>query len=667
MSFTSGTATTLQELFDAMETHLVTTVGWALAETIGAADKVFTSDGIGGGKKLTFRVTGGRGSVVEDPSRPENWAEHIIVRGYHKWNVGAPGTGVNEFGQWGPHILIGGTNGNDSAMYRTKLHPNETFNIWQRTVLSNYGQYMNSGRRLRYNEAGNNGATVWNVVDDIHDSAWSPQIGSPVHDNSQVVARDKTNDTHYVYHMHNVGLGSNPWRRRNLQTNVTEEMADPTANVSLKPMIFDGDDTIYAFQNGSVNFYKYTISTDTWSTLTNSPTTNDDYTDAQKKLIYVPNSVGGWLDGGAAATDVILIMLNNTGSLIYRYNINDDTWGATIASPFAMAAADKIAWDGKQFAYMHDGSGANNIWEVDLTIGAAIVGGSWSKQVAATNHPFSPSTTESMSVWANHPCRVPTLDNGVDPFEYFIFADLDTCTVAVKIPALFTGNTDHYYWMNFGAGDTLIRTEVMTTTDTASAGQFEQIEVDDTSAYNVGEKVISIDPATGAVVAMTIFTIDSATLFTVVDLPSSLPIGAIIGSDPDPKYVAGDSGMAIWSTDVDGFEGQGMAAGYMLRPLAESALFNLAAFSGGNGRGVQVPTPLQAFGRQRNGANTNEIRGLLKGILWMPSVAYPGPQDEEIIKIAGVDHKVFEEYARVGFRGPATGSDTLVKFVMPAG
>jgi hypothetical protein len=659
MAYDTGSATTLQILFDAIITHL-TSNGWVLEETIGAADKVVSSTGVGGDKALYYRITGGRGAVLADPARNENWAENIIVRGYQKWNVGAPGSGVNEFSHWGPQLFFSGTSANEPAIMNTGKHPNGLMSrtSYRSTTLA-WGQHNYDGRRNWHDEISNNSHDMWNWVEDVQTGTAAIGI---VQSGAQVVARDKRDDSYWLYH---VRTSSPYWRRRNLETNVTEELTSTPGNVALAPMVFDGDDTIYTAQIGSTNFWKYTISTDTWTALAACPTTNDSYSEHQfKGPLYIPQAIGNWKDTSVSDTDVILINLNNTGTVLYRYNVNDDTWGPTHpALPVTTASGDLLTWDGAQYAWFYDIT-PGSLYRVDLNTGAAIVGGDWVKQFTSTIHPSGAPALDGMMVWTQYPGRVPTIDNATDPNEYFIHSTKDRCVVVVKWPSLFTGGQPHYYWMYFGAFDTLVKDSVMTAASGASAGKFVTVTVDDTSAYSDGEAVLALNQSTGAITGFRIQTIDTGTTFTAEELFAPISSGDIIGADPDPKCVAGCTGMMIAGSDVGGFESEDGAAGYILQPSVSTDVLGLGGYTGGNAREVFVPWPLLAWWRNRNGEVTAEARGLLKDVHYLANLAYPGPQNEEVLKLDGVAYRAFVEFARE-LDGPANTKDQDLMIVIP--
>lgn len=90
---------------------------------------------------------------------------------------------------------------------------------------------------------------------------------------------------------------------------------------------FDGAGTIYSMLGNSINFYKYSLATDTWTQLPNL----DNVVSLGGTLVYSPNGtgctdVGGCLyatRGGAAA--------NNTH--FWRFKINANTWEYLLGTP----------------------------------------------------------------------------------------------------------------------------------------------------------------------------------------------------------------------------------------------------------------------------------------------------------------------------------------------
>ena len=101
-----------------------------------------------------------------------------------------------------------------------------------------------------------------------------------------------------------------------------------------------GDNTLYTFRGGNTNtFYKYVIGTDTWTTLTNAPTT-----------VYGGGAV---IEGPSGY--LYAIPGNNT-TTFWRYTIGTNSWTTLAAAPLAFNYGASLIYDGDNYLYVLRGN-----------------------------------------------------------------------------------------------------------------------------------------------------------------------------------------------------------------------------------------------------------------------------------------------------------------------
>lgn len=155
-------------------------------------------------------------------------------------------------------------------------------------------------------------------------------------------------------------------------------------------LVYDGTDTMYLLRgNGGTILYKYTISTDTWTTESSS----------------IPGTIGN--NYGASinydGSDNLYLIRGNSLSSFYKYNISSQTWSTLSSAPGRVySGAGSIYFEGKIYAtfanltqkfYVYDV--ASDAWDVgpnalsEIGIGGALVKGAGNTAYAlAGNYDF---------------------------------------------------------------------------------------------------------------------------------------------------------------------------------------------------------------------------------------------------------------------------------------
>lgn len=115
-------------------------------------------------------------------------------------------------------------------------------------------------------------------------------------------------------------------------------------------LTYDGDDTIYAVQAGAhTGFASYSISTDSWTRLTNTPV-----------LPYDGSQIA--YDSGTTA---VYFTSGWTNPFFYKYSLSDQTWSVLPESPAPMAGGSSIR-NVNGTLYVLRGANTNAFWKYDI-------------------------------------------------------------------------------------------------------------------------------------------------------------------------------------------------------------------------------------------------------------------------------------------------------------
>lgn len=130
-------------------------------------------------------------------------------------------------------------------------------------------------------------------------------------------------------------------------------------------MAWDGNNTIYVLRSiNTQTFFKYTISTKTWTALANTGA-NAQY---GSSIVYVPDGVttGCTDDGGC-----IFATMGGAGTGFRRYDVNANAWSGLTAVTGTVGYGAGLVWNGADFIFATRGAGntdfyryniASNIW-----------------------------------------------------------------------------------------------------------------------------------------------------------------------------------------------------------------------------------------------------------------------------------------------------------------
>lgn len=327
-------------------------------------------------------------------------------------------------------------------------------------------------------------------------------------------------------------------------------------------LLWDGADTLYIIPAASATaFYKYSVSNNTFTQLTNLPvgrvagalTWQQGSTQAAQ--MYVPASVSGF------SSDVIYMLLDSSTTL-YCYNVNSNAFNVAgtpnITIPFTFASNVFLTKDARGYSYVRVGSNTflyrMHHGNSQVTFGAPV-------SVFESNTSFGVCPM----IW-DHPVGSVRV-NPVLSTTYYFFGGIDGITVATN-----QGNLGRYYWSYFGRSSSRRRTNIMTQTIASSTGSSVTVTVDTTAAYAAGDNIYFFDPSNMNQEQQKIASVQDGTHLVMQSMTNPYSAGALIGVDPFQTMITGDSGQASTPADPGGYKHDLQGSTYFVYPTGWAPL-----------------------------------------------------------------------------------------------
>lgn len=650
MAMSTGTVTTLDDLYDAFITFCLAN-GWTLNETVTTRDKVLRSTGTNGKRSMNYRHTASSeaGYPYKFAAAVEKGFPHFITRGYQNWTTGV---GLNEYGTHGPWLVTGENAISGGGMQVTYVGEAgvDTFPMTANTTTLKARQYTSPtyANRVLLNlwdgvrhmiDIARSGAAYPAFVDMWANEAVTITATAAPGTNSTApcVVWELSTNKPIIYVLAHTATLANQFVKIDTETGAVISLASPLWTASVPTggaLTWDGADTIYALHgNATTEFAKYTISTNTWTTLAVAPVAratafaNPTGSGTPLNFVYVPNSVTG------IGQDVIYAALAASGTVIYRYDVTSDAWRSTsgtgaLTCPFTITNLTSLVWDNKKYFFIFAPNVATNAYyRSDLSV---------APNTFTALGVLNSATAGAYGLMYQETAVGKTRGSTTLPTKYWFIGDADGVSVITRIGT-------SYFWTYFGLFTSKYRTTVMKTTGAVSPGNKVTINVETSVNYSGGERVIIYDPATASNESTLVASVPNGTSVVVNSLTNSYGIGSLLGVDPAQQIITGGSGYGVTAFDSRGYRSSPQTPTYAVSPDKENT-FASGLFPGGlsNSRDYLQPDLMRIHSPYA--INTFEDLGYLGRVFAIPAGNYPTPQPESTITFAGQNYLVISPY-----------------------
>lgn len=660
MNYSTGEVNSLNQFYDVLASFM-TGSGWTLYDNIpitGSRDRVFFSSGSTGKQNMYYRLSSNEfNNMFKDPADAHVVYPYVFIRGYHSWNPSTH-TGSGEYGVMGPLAFSGQEYNNTADWWMFTFQRGDGSVLGSALSGSKYlmaggisssfqiplsGPNSFDGRRKIWNSG--IAATPITLVDlptsEFTGLAYTSTPGETGH----VVVCSTASNSDTVYSL-TTRAGAFAGAGQLLAFDVagqayfnTSTIPAGTVTLDGRNMVWDGGDYIYVMRtNTTTGFYRYSISQNSWTTLTVTPATVQLRTPSSAQtstaMVYVPNSVTG------IGQDVIYA-LPDAGTTIWRYDVTSNAWrsaGSTgeLTSPITIHLAVALVWDRVKYLYVIDTYTNKVIYRSDLTTAP----GTFS-MVGSTDTVLRRVGSIHLMNYLTSKVRSSNSRSG----KYFLHGDVDSVRVVYRVGTSFRNG--EYYWGYLGKYDTSYATSIATVTTASSPGPNSLISVDDTTNFYSGQIVMLANWSGSSHFEKVQIRSVSAPYSLYCSVTSSFPVGTKVGMDPAQCIVTGDHGIGIAPIDSAGYHTDLEPAWYYVNPEYKNALGDIGNPSS---RGEFLPARFAIYnneswadtsGPRTRRYNKLERLGYLKNVYVLTMNDYPSPRNEDFISVDGSTYICF--------------------------
>lgn len=634
MAFQTGTVGGAQALLDALVTFATGSCGWTVHDAVASNDKVLTAVGTDSKIKMFYRISthdSAGNFFVNAPSKPDRAIPGVVVNGYHAWNAGTH-VGTNEFGRVGPFAWSAQAGTGTPRFHRysrtSPFNAADSASSWWSNWLDVSGTDIPftgvfDGARLFW-AGGQNNTFNYADLSTMDNNTVTIPSGTGLGYSLPCWVYNATTDTDEVYFLNQVASGVTQFQKINTRTKVVTGLTNPaftTPNAGW--LVWDGGDFIYGNPGaGQTTFKRYSISGNTWTSLTATPVARatsfsvlGNSWASTGNAVYLPAAVTG------LATDTIMLPLAVSSTLTYMYQVTGDTWTGTQTNPFSWIAATSavsqgLYFDGKDELISHNNVASGFIYgtKTNVSFGTYTQLGQQS----------TGSTTCGMII--NHyACKIRSGPQGSS--TYWFSGDADGIMVAIKY-------NSRYYWMYFGRYLSFNGQTIAQLTSGASSGSNVTINVDASAGIDAGTRMMITDPATGLHEVISVDSIPNGTSIKAT-LQNSYTTGSKVGIDPAPFGCMSSGG---WMTSALGPEGHftadQMTQFYFQTPVSDTTVTNR---NDPNPRGIYHLIPFRLYQPTAAMRNNEDIAAIPRLYI----VSSTGLAAEDVVMFEGKQYKTF--------------------------
>lgn len=431
---------------------------------------------------------------------------------------------------------------------------------------------------------------------------------------SFIVIHDQNLDRDYLYNMTDATTGG--WYRVPLSpfaTGSVEVLADPPWGTGIlnKMIYYPKTNSIFVGVLNTTTWSQYHITENSWSQMAPMPVANGALTSKanQDMISVVDGRMGNWVTSTSSPTDVIFACLNTSTRVLYRYDIASDEWRTSgITLPYSLSVTTTACGFAIHDNWIFQPETPLKLSRYNLLSGSS---GSWKSSnnvVAVDNSYGSQVSITSLKVYPAK-LRVPPGQT----INYWISADKDAVRVVTQQTV---SGRSHWYWMSFGAFDSLVSQDQTIVTADIVSGNVKTIPLADAAVITKGQPLIA-QAKTGEVVGINVGNVSGSSM-TTVQVPNTIPKDSFIGLDPTPSCLIGTDCVAATNHGPGGYKADKLSTWYNLSPIYqgyEGVTVQPEYFaSGSNSRKIIQPQRM-IMNNTWDGLNMSELRGSPRGVM----------------------------------------------------
>lgn len=541
MAYKTGIVATASGLLTELVSFAVSQAGWTLEHDVSASEKILKSTGSDGVSHILARLRTGVKDYNGNPSYTA-WQnqeytgahyEHINVSMLQAYDPAGP-TLYNEIdGRVGPWLFFfrSSSSYHEGSEYSVYIYPDlkeDSYSStkWHNTGITWYTPYIHGsidwgGDRRWYG---------YRYGDDFYQVDFLNNAKKIIAANQDTVRKSifayDANGNPCIFLLNSEDSDLPVWSKRRVGENANHirvALQNPPAGsvaYTYASMCYDGKDYIYVQRAyNSVVWYRYQISTDTWTTIAPQPAT-DYYGYTGNHTSYIPKESDlaiamGW------TTDRILHKGN--GTTLYMYDVGTDTW-SSLASGGGIYYSYSAVWNGRDKFWQAYGNNETTFYRYNIR------DNNWT---TVNNLPSGHGYGSRLISMNQYMARITVDVNGTN---YWMFGDADHIVVITK-----WANGEHRI-QYFGNIDSYYSTQKVKLTSGVSAGTNVNLPVTGNfDQFQLYQKyyIVDIDGTSGAAEQFTLVA-SGVNSLTAGSLSYDYGPGAIIGVDPQPAITICD-------------------------------------------------------------------------------------------------------------------------------
>lgn len=557
------------------------------------------------------------------PNSTTNALDWLNVRYYSHWNA-TTHAGVNEVGRLGPLLVNTHFNTHETPMGALRLsQPPKQTPIYQfyvpkddfldantpfpsmstnRRVWNGYGALASAPHAGTPSPRSYNGTLSNNlrhehlgVLGTVVDTQ-SPNQNSDGSASFPFV--DHATGHHKLFCWQASSTPAGMFQIVNMTTGATTACAAPPFSSSsvgrYTNVVWDGADAIFVMHGSTTNFARYSVSSDTWTALANIPVTPSSfgiYQDGYTPL-YIPVGV----ITGVTQDEIWFALGNSASNSVQRYSVTANTWAVLElpASQTITPTGASLVWDQKRYVYCK-----NTPNQYANVIDLQNIGAGWTSTSFALVGEMALNSSPRF-VLNEYACRVRASTTA--PTTYHFVGDADGVAIVTTINGA-------SWFARFGRFDSERATATANFAAGVTGGSVQDVPVDSSAGFIVGDNVNLVDRANGVVSPTVIVAVPNATSLRMF-VPENMGSTAYVTADGANCSLISDHFHGVTSMGVGGVRPDMQPQLYRIVPTAADRDLKLAGSPSDNRKQLW---PMEMKWSVQGQANTGK-RGIVPNL-----------------------------------------------------